>query len=36
MIEFSGELGGVGDRSLDDGEPHWHDGRFVVFRLGVL
>ena len=33
---FSGELGGVGDRSLDDGEPHWHDGRFVVFRLDVL
>ena len=35
-MELSGELGGVGDRSLNGGEPHWHDGRFVVFRFGVL
>ena len=36
MIEFSGELGGVGDRSLDDGELYWHDGRLVLARFGVL
>ena len=35
-MKLSGELGGVGDRSLDDGGLHWHDGRFGVFCLGVL
>ena len=36
MIEFSGELEGVGDCSLDDRRPHRHDGRLVLSRLGVL
>ena len=36
MIEFSGELEGVGDGSFDDGEPKRHDGRLVLFCLGLL
>ena len=35
-MKFSGELGGVGDRFLDEEGPHWHNGRFVLFRFGVL